>query len=732
MGILNPIFLDTDESKSTTIPMPDATADWPDFLINELYKQHPGLSGKSAKANFQAEEKEQGYAVGSIEIRSNGMVQLHVPFIVEGKKLYPFDVYFPVDNKKDPMPLNADRIREALFQMRILDGLAPPPRRGSITDISSVGAHEAPADRYVHPPSTMGIAKWSSAHGELDIIKAVGDYLADFKKCDNDLLKEALDNTYRERIESYKKDLMTLDGALAIRKMQSNGTIDGYEKIAEYGEKSPPLAFFKEAEFWDGINLESLRLKKEGANNYTAWVSMSCNPPSLIKMSKVEYGEALKLVETLGHDPEQVMQATERSGEKIISAIRHNPVQHVNLVEELVPENYVKAPSGGPFKVNVYDHKAGGSLKGYLFGDVVYPSGGKTGDKLFVSDDDFAFQRRMAVEVLCGGMAESRVPRIKYDIPEVGQWGTFIRENDDKTEATALVPFKIVKMVRSKGRDTISAETINGNTATFVPSMVVKQLTPFGQLSKEQKDAMGVIGNNRGRIYLIPCDFDYVSLGNRREVADSPEQAMKVATDLRAISVNPIRIISDDGHFFHIRGEAVNDIDFSNAEYNIKQASPAEAIHSLLIAGVDEQSAIRALEKAANSGKSILDHKRKPYELSWSIKEAEAKHVLLKEEVKGVVHNVTQTNLLKMASSIPDSATVNNILALRFIGPETFYYFSSKIPELEKMLSFLCVLLLTSRLDSSIELDEYELSSAVRLVDGVTQKLKKIKSTLVE
>ena len=586
---------------------------------------------------------------------------------------------------------------------------------------------EAPQDQYVHPPSSMGISKWGSA--DVNICEKIADCLLEQHQVQEDLLKEALLSSSRERINSFQEDLLCIDGAVALKKMAENKTLGGWKAITEYSEVAPSISFIKEAEFWDGMKITSIRLQKLGADRYNAFVALEDEPLNLVKLSNINYGEAVKLVESVSGDPEQVMQSTERSGERIISAIRHNPDQHVNLIEDLVPERYISAPSDEFCKVSVYDSDAGAYLKGHLFGNVVAPSGQKTGYKLFITDGFFGFQKDMAVEILSGTLRESKVARIPYDIPAAGQIGTFVKVGTEEKDGVALIPFKIIKMIRLKGQDSLTVDSLNGARETFICSDTVREITPIDTLSEKQNNTLGGLVPSKGRAYLIPTSWDYVTLGTQRNLTEDPKMAKSAA--LSAHNISPVRLMSEDGSTIHMKGEGIEVHPWSKWGYNIKTASPVEALHVLIASGVDEDVALGLVNETTKVGKVIFNFNRKPYEKPIQEKEASVRKEYLKREISGIEYATKQFNLLKMAASIPDSATVNNVLGLRFIGPETFYHFSTKIPSLEESLSFLCTLLLTSRLDSSLELDEPEISSAIRLFDNIIAKLKKIRAVLL-
>jgi len=380
-----PIFIETDKARNTTVQVPEAVAEWSDFLVNELYKQHPSLSEKDADVHFQNKDKEQGYATGAVKISDNSRPIFNIPFVIEARRLYPLDVFFASQIDNEPHPLTEDRIREVFFHSRMMDGLAPPPRHGDLTNVGmSYGADEELSSYGAKtPPSSMGISKWGSDRS----IQEENNWYAKLANClenlqvEDGLLKEALDLTVKEDIDDWKDEILSESGAISIARMEKLGTIDGINLIAE--TSAPPKSFVKAAMEMEDTSIKVARIKKEGPDLYTAWLSGD-EPHELTKIS-MPRREIRRVIESVeGAPSDKDMQHIESSGERIFSAIRHNPDQYPELGVNTNSSMYESAGDERR-KVNVYDPIVRASMKGWLLGKVIFPSGKLTGNKLFVN-----------------------------------------------------------------------------------------------------------------------------------------------------------------------------------------------------------------------------------------------------------------------------------------------------------------------------------------------------------
>lgn len=124
------------------VSLPDDPSQWPDLILQEVYKQIPSVADFTPNVEMDKVDAERGYGFGNITISNQPslpgdtqqevnqqqnvqMKQLRIPIIVKGKKLQPFDVLITQDSKA--LPVTEGRIRQALFRPEMFDMTARSP-----------------------------------------------------------------------------------------------------------------------------------------------------------------------------------------------------------------------------------------------------------------------------------------------------------------------------------------------------------------------------------------------------------------------------------------------------------------------------------------------------------------------------------------------------------------------------------------------------------------------------
>lgn len=115
---------------------------WPQELTSELYKQLPFLSDYEMNVNLDRVDPQRGFAFGYADVSNKterpetehgdmGIPHLRIPLIVKEKSAKPFSVYLDGEHV---MPLNEERIREALFNPGTFDISGQAPRDPSLVE----------------------------------------------------------------------------------------------------------------------------------------------------------------------------------------------------------------------------------------------------------------------------------------------------------------------------------------------------------------------------------------------------------------------------------------------------------------------------------------------------------------------------------------------------------------------------------------------------------------------
>jgi hypothetical protein len=131
-----PVF----EKIAAEVDLPEDAAQWPQEIMQELYKQVPYVADFHPDVNMETVNAEQGYGFGHFEVQNKseaptgstpeqesniGIRHVRIPVIVKDFKLQPFDVLITEDSKM--LPLTESRLRQALFRPQAFDVTSRTP-----------------------------------------------------------------------------------------------------------------------------------------------------------------------------------------------------------------------------------------------------------------------------------------------------------------------------------------------------------------------------------------------------------------------------------------------------------------------------------------------------------------------------------------------------------------------------------------------------------------------------
>lgn len=174
-----PLFLEPVEyvtEKTAETRLPEDPNQWPQAILQELYKQVPYISDFQPHVNMAKVDAEKGYGFGHIEVSNQteaqadasvesqaaaGIQKIRIPIIISENVLAPFDLMLTPDSKT--LPLTEERLRSTIFRPQAFDvtGISPgdqsmigqlyPPFRDSAVlggsgVTSAGGSKEASAD----------------------------------------------------------------------------------------------------------------------------------------------------------------------------------------------------------------------------------------------------------------------------------------------------------------------------------------------------------------------------------------------------------------------------------------------------------------------------------------------------------------------------------------------------------------------------------------------------------
>jgi len=141
---MRPLYKDKPLRKTAAFAgrLSEAPENWPMELQSDMFKQLPYLSDYDVNVNLDRVDAERGYAFGYGDIHNRterpeeehdeaGLPHIRVPVIVRERMVKPFSVF--MDGER-VLPLNEDRVREALFNPSTFDLSTNPPVDPSLVE----------------------------------------------------------------------------------------------------------------------------------------------------------------------------------------------------------------------------------------------------------------------------------------------------------------------------------------------------------------------------------------------------------------------------------------------------------------------------------------------------------------------------------------------------------------------------------------------------------------------
>ena len=138
-----PLFFRPEESIEKTageVDLPEDPNQWPQEILQELYKQVPYITDYQPHVEMQKADAERGYGFGHVEImnqtetpqgasdmemEATGVRSVRIPFVIKDKKLSPFDLL--INDSSKVVPLTENRLRQSLFRPQAFDVTSKTP-----------------------------------------------------------------------------------------------------------------------------------------------------------------------------------------------------------------------------------------------------------------------------------------------------------------------------------------------------------------------------------------------------------------------------------------------------------------------------------------------------------------------------------------------------------------------------------------------------------------------------
>lgn len=140
---MEPLFIQPEvalEKTAGEVDLPEDPNQWPQEILQELYKQVPYIADFQPQVTMERVDSERGYGMGQVEISSKSEAQMgtsqdmmdaagiravRVPIVIRERKLAPFDLL--VNDAGKVLPLTEQRLRQALFRPQAFDVTSQTP-----------------------------------------------------------------------------------------------------------------------------------------------------------------------------------------------------------------------------------------------------------------------------------------------------------------------------------------------------------------------------------------------------------------------------------------------------------------------------------------------------------------------------------------------------------------------------------------------------------------------------
>lgn len=649
------IFEKTADDKILT----DANS-WEQDIMKALYEQAPYLGQYGTLIKFIKRDDERGYAFGQIIVNSS----LTIPFIISNKNgkstLSSLDMF---NFEGEWHPLTSERVERILFNHQIFDRVARPDEEAIGTG-RQIGILDQPPD------------------SGREILASVAPRA---------ILQDVLASASRDDIKSVL-DEIDADEKIAAGFMD-NGTFSAIRKIAaEYIKPQDEDKMINQQ-----LPTNIIEVEKVGSKYRITAISDSLYRPVVKELDLIT-------LRKLGADA--LIKAA--SEDQVIFEMNRKPSEA--FIVEDVNSGLKPIEKTGFYNV--------GGKDGLVY-DTVDFSLVNTGNKLFTSGNEFAYQEKLAYNELKTnelvkqvgdiqtGLQKSEVndafeaktkEKAECNHPDkatekaegkqasLGDWVTFVISPVGE-HGIATEPVKLSSMASIDERGVkLAAERADGRKITLILTPDVKTFI--------EKDG----------VYYIPA-CDPLPLGKR----------ITVEHDIRRL---------DDFDKMASKTHNTVEVLWSGLEYVIRGMDECEKLGTTH--GVTKQAARLALVNLGTTVKEA-DLILKRASLHRKINVSGLNNLITEKMIKSAYRSdkakELKQNTVKLAAMLPTEDSVDAVLSLNFINPLNLREFIDFIPTFEQSISHLCQLLLAARMGLK-EMDEYAIKTAITVLEKITTDLK--------
>ncbi len=463
------------------------------------------------------------------------------------------------------------------------------------------------------------------------------------------------------------------------------------EIIQKLAAKAPASSLSLAEESLKKIPLAAMSVKKITPGQYSVLSIKDCafdlikTPRSLSEHDLKTVLEKLSLGESL-HEIKE-------SGEKLL-ILKPQDEKSVFLYDEGPTPEILSTTTCATVKT-----LAGVTINGVYIKSVFKLDGKKANHPIFLSQTLSSVQNKVA------GFTKEDPELMKKILtpcaPRKGQSGVFIARIKGEIVATEVL------LLGEVGDSQINAPEIEA----FRLDGTAVSLTR-NHLYKEADTTLPCAVPYRDSRYLLDNSWQWIQIERLADLADSESSYLEKEASLQQ-TLTPMTI-RWTGHSFHAADSDIGTQDLDEEGLSLTLAAKGAPLSKIA----------QIVKKAKRSGKAKvhgLSQLRKKAEIIKEASETQARLEKLCTQVKA--------NLIKAASQIDDSATVDTLLSLNFVNPQNLAKFISYITVFEKALDYLAETLIASRLGLK-EVNQSAVSSAISKLREVVTGLKAIESGL--
>lgn len=538
----------------------------------------------------------------------------------------------------------------------------------------SEGLDQRPADgvgEYFNDPST-----WNSNYPPLQ-----GRY--SYASAGYPLLDQISDTLSKTALEEFRTTFKNEPTLLL--QFTKHGHKEIIQKIAA---KSPAKSLDLAEESLKKIPLAAVSVKKIAPGQYSV-LGIKDRAYDLVRNgSYLNEEDAKAVLNKLV--PEESLHELHESGEKLI-ILKPQEEKSVYLYDHEVKPEILNSTTCATVKT-----LSGLSLEGVYIDRVCKLDGKLTNHPLFLSKTYASVQPKIA------GLVKENPDLMKEILapsrPSTGQSGVFVAKVEGRLVATEVLAIASV----NKDAGEVKAHRLDGSAVTLCVD------GPVNYLDKEVVMPFAI--PYRESRYQIPNAWAWVQFEQFCDLADSENSYLEKEASLHQ-TLNPMTIRWTGSSF------QVSDQDIGSGDMDDQALSL-----TLVAKGTPLEKVALVLKKAKRDGKVKvhgLSQLRKKAEIIKEASETQARLETLCSKLR--------TNLIKAASQIDDSATVDTLLSLNFLNPQNLAKFVSYTSVFEKAQDYLAEVLIASRLALK-EVNQSAVGTAISQLREVINGLKAIES----